>query len=168
MITLGELVHLHSEIEQLGLCRLGTRDANLLNSAIEGQQWFDTELRQYCHVAYCINAFHIFVDGNKRTAYLVMLGLREYEILFDEGKLSDLILYAAANSSKLTEDTFVSKVQECILTSPSYSIDDFLHDPNVLIKVMEKHLTDYTEWFNTKFPNGASSAEEVLAKLNDE
>lgn len=46
-----------------------------------------------------------------------------------------------------------------------YGLNDFLRDPTVLMKVMEKHPKDYAEWFEEKFPDGASSAEEVLSKL---
>lgn len=50
----------------------------------------------------------------------------------------------------------------------SYTLDTFLRDVPTLIKVMEKHLDDYEDWFATNFPNGASSAEEVLSKLKEE
>lgn len=48
------------------------------------------------------------------------------------------------------------------MTKASYLITDFLHDPPTLMKVMENH-SNYKEWFNTSFPNGANSREEVIA-----
>lgn len=46
----------------------------------------------------------------------------------------------------------------------NYQLYDFLKDPSTLIAVMEKH-SDYAEWFTRNFPNGASSAEEVVSKI---
>ena len=46
----------------------------------------------------------------------------------------------------------------------NYQLYDFLKDPHTLIAVMEKH-QNYKEWFNDNFPNGASSAEEVISKI---
>lgn len=45
----------------------------------------------------------------------------------------------------------------------SYSLADLLHDPATLMALMTKHPKDYEEWFTQTFPNGASSAEEVLS-----
>lgn len=49
-----------------------------------------------------------------------------------------------------------------------YTLSSLQHDVPILIKVMEKHLDDYADWFTTKFPNGASSSEEVIAKLKED
>lgn len=55
-----------------------------------------------------------------------------------------------------------------VMTEPvrGYTLDKFLRDPPTLTKVMEKHLTDYVQWFEENFPNGATSAEEVIMTLN--
>ena len=45
-----------------------------------------------------------------------------------------------------------------------YTLDDLNMDPSTLIAVMGKH-SNYTQWFNENFPNGASSKEEVFLKL---
>ena len=50
------------------------------------------------------------------------------------------------------------------LRKMNYQLYDFLKDPHTLIAVMEKH-SDYKAWFEHNFPNGASSAEEVISKL---
>ena len=47
----------------------------------------------------------------------------------------------------------------------NYQFCDFLKDPHTLMAVMGKHI-DYEGWFKRNFPNGASSAEEVISKLN--
>lgn len=46
----------------------------------------------------------------------------------------------------------------------NYQLYDFLKDPHTLMAVMEKH-SDYKAWFERNFPNGASSAEEVVSKI---
>lgn len=47
-----------------------------------------------------------------------------------------------------------------------YTLSSLQQDIPTLTKVMEMHFF-YEQWFNTKFPNGASSKEEVLAKLKE-
>lgn len=58
----------------------------------------------------------------------------------------------------------LAKLEEENQAAP-YTLSSLQHDVPTLMKVMEKHLTDYAEWFSTEFPNGATSAEEVLSKL---
>lgn len=45
-----------------------------------------------------------------------------------------------------------------------YTLSSLQHDMSTLLKVMEKHFF-YDTWFNKEFPNGATSAEEVLRRL---
>lgn len=66
--------------------------------------------------------------------------------------------------SKADEAIRVSKEFRERREVPTYSLVNLIHDPSTLIAVMEKH-SDYAEWFNQTFPNGASSKEEVLSKL---
>lgn len=49
----------------------------------------------------------------------------------------------------------------------NYTLNDLNMDPSTLIAVMEKH-SNYTQWFNDNFPNGASSAEEVHQRIVEE
>lgn len=50
------------------------------------------------------------------------------------------------------------------VTGGSYTLSSLQQDSETLTKVIRKHW-DYEQWFNTIFPNGASSKEEVLTKL---
>lgn len=52
--------------------------------------------------------------------------------------------------------------------STFYGREDFLHDVKMLMKVMEKHPTDFASWFDTQFPNGAKSTSDVLTLLESE
>lgn len=54
-----------------------------------------------------------------------------------------------------------------IFTQGDYDISKLVNDPSTLIAVMGKH-PNYEEWFSNNFPNGASSADEVLRKLEEE
>ena len=54
-----------------------------------------------------------------------------------------------------------------VFVQGDYDIGKLEHDPYTLIAVMEKH-QNYKEWFNDNFPNGASSADEVLRRLKEE
>ena len=106
------VLHIHNQLEKLALCREGILKPELLDSAIEGQQWYDNIFDKYLHVASSINAYHIFNDGNKRTCYIIIKDLAEYRYYFDEDKLSDLILSLA--KSEISKDTFMEKAKECI------------------------------------------------------
>lgn len=54
-----------------------------------------------------------------------------------------------------------------VFVQGDYDIGKLEHDPSTLIAVMEKH-SNYEEWFNDNFPNGASSADEVIQRLEEE
>lgn len=116
MITYDFVCSLHSGLEDLGMCRKGVRDINLLLSIINGQQWFNTEFECYCHVAYCINAYHVFVDGNKRTAFLVLKELNKKGVLFKDRALCQVILDLAINSNSTSKELFMTKVNACIVS----------------------------------------------------
>lgn len=113
MITYDFVYNLHSALEDLGVCRRGIRDTNLLQSTINGQQWFNTEFECYCHVAYCINAYHIFADGNKRTSFLVLKELNKIGVLFKDRALCQVILDLATNSNSTSKELFMTKVKAC-------------------------------------------------------
>lgn len=112
MISLDEVMNLHYELEDLKLCRPGILHPDLLESAIAGQQWYESTFDKYVHVASSINSNHIFNDGNKRICYMVIKELSKYGYYFDNDKLSDLILLLA--KSKITKDQFMSQIKDCI------------------------------------------------------
>lgn len=73
--------------------RKGINNLNLLQSAINGQQWYSTHFEALCHVSFSVNAYHCF---------------------FDENRLSDIILALA--DGRITDKTiFIQEVKNCIL-----------------------------------------------------
>lgn len=69
--------------------------------------------------------------------------------------------------SKADEAIRVSKEIRERHKVPYYSLVSLIHDPHTLIEVMYRH-EDYTKWFATNFPNGASSKDEILSRLQSE
>ena len=112
MITERQVIKFHEKLELLKLCRPGILHPDLLESAIDGQQWYESTFNKYVHVASSINSNHIFNDGNKRTCYMVIKELSKYGYLFNNDKLSDLILLLA--KSEITKDQFMSLIKDCI------------------------------------------------------
>ena|SRR5688500_7435113 len=110
MITLQEVESIHEIlIEKFGGSR-GTRDRGILESAINRPyQTFDqTELYplpvdKAAAVFESIISNHPFVDGNKRTAYVLMrLILRQYnlDILANQNEKYDFVMSAAKGEIK--------------------------------------------------------------------
>lgn len=63
MIEKDKVIALHEVLEELSVCREGIHNPAQLDSAIAGQQWYDDSVEMYIHVAYNIDAYHIFKDG---------------------------------------------------------------------------------------------------------
>ena len=110
MITLQEVESIHEIlIEKFGGSK-GTRDRGILESAINRPyQTFDqTELYplpvdKAAAVFESIISNHPFVDGNKRTAYVLMrLILRQYDldILANQNEKYDFVMSAAKGEIK--------------------------------------------------------------------
>ena len=118
MITLEKVLGIHDTLSLVGQCGEGIRDMNLLNSAVDGQAWYGTAFEQYCHTSYCINSYHVFVDGNKRTAFIVLKRLEEYGFLFDDDRLCSTILYFAEYSGALSKEDFFAEVKRCLIDTP--------------------------------------------------
>ena len=118
MISMDYVVAVHDSLIQEGSCAPGIRDENLLNSAVEGQYWYNTVYEKYLHVAYSINTYHVYSDGNKRTAFIILKSLEEHGFLFDDRLLCDLILKYAKYSGSLDKDTFSSELKECMIDTP--------------------------------------------------
>lgn len=112
MITLDYLLSVHSYLENNGYCASGIRDKNLLYSAIGGQDWYDHEINKIIHVAYSICANHIFIDGNKRTAFLICSQLEALGYVFDSLEIASHILELATNSTD--KAIFVERIKSCI------------------------------------------------------
>jgi death on curing protein len=110
MITLQEVERIHEIlIENFGGSK-GTRDRGILESAINRPyQTFDqTELYPFpvdkaAAVFESMISNHPFVDGNKRTAYVLMrLILRQYnlDILANQNEKYDFVMSAAKGEIK--------------------------------------------------------------------
>lgn len=113
MLTYWQVIELHNRLVELKLCMGGLRDNNLLISAINGQNWYNDILSQYIHVAYSINAGHVFSDGNKRTTYLVLKELNKFRYFFNDDKLSDEILNLAKGN--MSKEEFYKRVIRTLL-----------------------------------------------------
>ena len=113
MISYSQVIKLHSQLEKLELCSAGILHNDLLHSAINGQSWYSGVLEQHIHVAFSVNAFHVFNDGNKRTSFLVLKDLFKNRYLFNDKKLTSAIL--DLSSSKIDKEVFVTLVKEAVL-----------------------------------------------------
>lgn len=112
MIDKNFVLEIHTLIEQLGECAPGILKEDLLDSAIAGQVYYDSLAAQLLHVSSSINCEHIFRDGNKRTAYLILRELEEEYTFVDYEKLSYLILELA--KSKISKEKFMEEALSCI------------------------------------------------------
>lgn len=113
MISYRSVMYLHQRLVSLGLCVNGVRDTNLLISAVNGQGWYRDVFSQYVHVAYSINAGHVFADGNKRTCFLVLKELNKYRYYFDDRLLADAILNLAKGG--VSRQEFFNSVKRLLL-----------------------------------------------------
>lgn len=112
MITYEQVLALHNTLELTGEVKLkGIKNNNLIHSAIMGQYYYNSFLDQLCHVAFSINAYHCFNDGNKRTCYLI---LKSSGLMFNDYLLADVIM-AVADGKIRDKDIFVSYVKSCIV-----------------------------------------------------
>lgn len=67
----------------------------------------------YIHVAYSINASHLFSDGNKRTCFLVIKELNKYRYYFNDNVLATEVLNLARHT--VSEQDFKDKIYSCII-----------------------------------------------------
>lgn len=142
---------------------------------------------QYEHVA------DLFVDYDKCTARVInyskewhklpfLLSTRqptweEYKMLID----SRVFPMGRKNCYGSSLNTNIKTLERCKdvynelhtivlnkMTYVAYTLEDFLHDPGVLMAVMAKYKNRYEEWFNITFPDGAASSDAVLEMLDRE
>lgn len=67
----------------------------------------------YVHVAYSINASHLFSDDNKRTCFLVIKELSNFGYFFDDNSLAKEVLSLARYT--VSEQEFRVRVCNCII-----------------------------------------------------
>lgn len=113
MISLEDVLFIHESLVLMGECMDGIRDYNLLQSAVAGQQWYQNVFDMYVHVAYSINASHLFSDGNKRTCFLVIKELNNFGYFFDDNSLAKEVLSLARHT--VSEQEFKAKICNCVI-----------------------------------------------------
>ena len=112
MISFDEVFYIHQTLEDCGeVKRRGINNKILLESAINGQYWYSNPFDALCHVAFSVNAYHCFYDGNKRTSYFI---IKSSGFIFNESLLSDIILVVADGRIK-DKNIFIQQVHNCIL-----------------------------------------------------
>lgn len=101
MIYLEDVLFIHESLVLIGECMDGIRDYNLLQSAVAGQQWYQNVFDMYVHVAYSINASHLFND------------LNNFGYFFDDNSLAKEVLSLARHT--VSEQEFRARVCNCII-----------------------------------------------------
>lgn len=107
-LTLEEVLLLHEKLLDATGGLAGTRDLGLLESALYGamqgfgdEEAYPTPEQRAARLAFSITQNHPFLDGNKRTAMLVMLmtlRLNRVQICYSQQELIRLGLSAADGS----------------------------------------------------------------------
>lgn len=134
----------------------------------------------------------VLSDGSESICYenlhvAVDLMPSNFDIVMSFPMLRHAVITYVTPGNRCTPELQINCDRSVILTSPKslringkeymkglnifvqgdYDTSKLVHDPSTLIAVMEKH-PNYKEWFNSAFPNGASSADEVLQRLKEE
>lgn len=113
IVTIEYVMEVHHNLVAGHHCIDGIRDGNLLASAVGGQYWYDYGIEQIIHVAYSICANHVFADGNKRTAFLVLKLLEiKLGLTCDWTAIAHTVLALAADS--IAKSDFRQQIIEAI------------------------------------------------------
>ena len=112
-LTAEEIVAIHDRVLEETPGSFGVRDENLLRSIAEkprasfgGAEQFPTLFLKAAVYLESLATYHVFVDGNKRTAITVVgvfLHINAYELELDIEKTEEFILAAAQKQISLTE-----------------------------------------------------------------
>ncbi len=112
-LTAEEIVAIHDRVLEETPGSFGVRDENLLHSIAErpktssgGEEQFPTLFLKAAVYLESLATYHVFVDGNKRTAITVVgvfLHINAYELELDIEKTEEFILAAAQKQISLTE-----------------------------------------------------------------
>jgi death-on-curing protein len=119
MITLQEVLQLHTySIDDFGGSH-GIRDTGLLESAVErpsatfgGEEFYPTAFTKAAAILESIVKNHPFVDGNKRTGWLacvVMMRLYDYKFTLSQDDAYDFVIRVA--SSHLEFENIVEYIE---------------------------------------------------------
>ena|SRR5690606_9595158 len=123
MISRDEVLAIHDILLSRFGGRQGVRDEGLLDSAInrpfqtfDGKELYPSAIDKAAAVFESIVTNHPFIDGNKRTAYVLMrLVLREsnLSLVSDEDDKYDFVILAASGkiSFKEIRDWIASRLQ---------------------------------------------------------
>jgi death-on-curing protein len=112
-LTVEEIVAIHDRTLEETPGSFGVRDENLLRSIAErpktsfgGEERFPTLFLKAAVYLESLATYHVFVDGNKRTAITVVgvfLHINAYELELDIEKTEEFILAAAQKQISLVE-----------------------------------------------------------------
>ena len=108
ILTVDEIITLHSKLIAATGGSVGLRDRGLLESAVmncyqtfEGEELYPSVIEKAARMAFAICANHPFVDGNKRvavTTLLVILRLNDIAAYYSQSELVMLVLGIADGS----------------------------------------------------------------------
>ena len=113
MISINDVFRIHQELINRFGGRLGVRDIQLLESALqrpfqtfEGNALYKTPLEKAAALTESLLRNHPFIDGNKRVAYAVLrlyLKSTGYSILADQEEKYQFIVSVASGELVFTE-----------------------------------------------------------------
>ena len=122
-IEKGDVLNIHNKQINLYGGLLGIRDEGLLDSAIYqpqasfgGEFLHPTIVEQAAAYLFHINKNHAFIDGNKRTAFDVMvtfLNLNDYELNMTPEAAYQLTIKVA--DSKVSKEELIDILTDCII-----------------------------------------------------
>lgn len=112
-LTADDIVYIHDKIvEEIG-GSLGIREFGLLesivnkpNSGFGGQDLYPTVFDKAATLYEALCNYHVFIDGNKRTAALVayrFLSINGHELTASNKQLQDYTLYIATHNPDLAD-----------------------------------------------------------------
>lgn len=119
-LSINRIIKIHEKIlEESGGC-FGIRDENLLISAtnsplqtFNGTSLYKTDLEKITRISYGIARNHGFLDGNKRTAAIVLLTLLKINQFQFEITDEDLIdVFINVGSGELTYEEFLEHIRQ--------------------------------------------------------
>lgn len=150
--TTDRAIQIHDAIIEMSNGLQGIRDVNALESAMAqpyqsafGTELHPTTLEKCAALGFYITANHPFIDGNKRTAFVVMLDAMASSgitLSASEDKLYDLLIAIA--SSRMSLEEMVDTL-ETLTRSSSHRLEG----------ILEKNREIILEAFDKPFANNA-------------
>src|SRR3989344_5901567 len=112
-VSIEVALALHATVLQLTKGTLGVRDMNSLlgclerpKTAIGGKEMFPTLFLKAAAVIESVARNHPFIDGNKRTSYLIgmeLLAINGYDLAPESGEIEKFMLWVVTEKPPLAE-----------------------------------------------------------------